>query len=299
MGRNAAITHPMRKKTDWPTLALIICCYVTWLVLLFTAPIWLSIPLLAPVIALQSSLQHEVLHGHPFRNQRINEALVWPSLNIVIPFTRFRDTHLAHHHDANLTDPYDDPESNYFDPEVWARLPRLLQLTLGWNNTLIGRMMFGPLISTIAFVRAEMHINSRKIALQWVGHLLAVAAVLTVVYISRTPLWAYAISAYFGLSILKIRTFLEHQASERSTGRTAIVECSGIFGFLFLNNNLHVIHHKHPRVAWYKLPALYRSNRDRYLHRNGGYFYPSYGAVFRAYAFRPKDPVAHPLFQKR
>ena len=114
MGRNAAITHPMRKKTDWPTLALIICCYVTWLVLLFTAPIWISILLLAPVIALQSSLQHEVLHGHPFRNQRFNEALVWPSLNIVIPFTRFRDTHLAHHHDANLTDPYDDPESNYF-----------------------------------------------------------------------------------------------------------------------------------------------------------------------------------------
>lgn len=289
----------MKKKTDWPTLALILGCYATWVALLFAAPLWLALPLLAPVIALQSSLQHEVLHGHPFRNQQINEALVWPSLNIVIPYARFRDTHLAHHHDAMLTDPYDDPESNYFDPNVWGSLPRILQLALGWNNTLIGRMVLGPLIGTISFAGAEIKVGSREIALQWLAHLPAVIGVLTIVSLSQMPLWAYAISAYVGLSILKIRTFLEHQASERCTGRTAIVESSGIFGFLFLNNNLHVVHHKHPNVAWYRLPALYRANRARYLHRNGGYFYPSYAAIFKAYAFRPKDPVAHPLFQKR
>ena len=31
--------------------------------------------------------------------------------------------HLAHHRDAMLTDPYDDPESNYLDPAVWAGEP--------------------------------------------------------------------------------------------------------------------------------------------------------------------------------
>ncbi len=35
--------------------------------------------------------------------------------------------HMAHHRDAILTDPYDDPESNYLDPAVWARLPRPLR----------------------------------------------------------------------------------------------------------------------------------------------------------------------------
>jgi fatty acid desaturase len=40
-----------------------------------------------------------------------------------VPYLRFRDTHLAHHHDPNLTDPYDDPESNFQDPAVWARTP--------------------------------------------------------------------------------------------------------------------------------------------------------------------------------
>lgn len=289
----------MELKVDWPTLALIIVCYAVWLLLLFVAPLWLNIPFLGVVIALQSSLQHEVLHGHPFRNQRMNEVLVWPSLNIVIPYTRFRDTHLAHHNDATLTDPYDDPESNYLDPAVWTTLSRVVQMIFRFNNTLIGRLMIGPIIGTVGFFAGELQRNTRKISMQWLGHLPAVIAVLAVVWASPTPLWAYAVSAYLGLAILKLRTFLEHTAHDRCSHRTAIVESSGIFGFLFLHNNLHVVHHKHPSVPWYRLPALYRANRTAFLERNGGYFYPSYAAIFRAYALRPKDPVAHPLFSKR
>lgn len=288
----------MKTKIDWPTLALILLCYTAWALLLFAGPLWLKIPFLGVIIALQSSLQHEVLHGHPFRNQRLNEALVWLSLNIVIPYTRFRDTHLAHHNDAKLTDPYDDPESNYLDPAVWAKLPRAGQLILRFNNTLIGRLAIGPIVGTYGFFACELRRNSREITLQWLGHLPAVTIVLALVWASATPLWAYAISAYIGLAILKLRTFLEHTAHDRCSHRTAIVESSGLFGFLFLNNNLHVVHHKHPNVPWYKLPALYRANRTAFLERNGGYFYPSYAAIFRAYALRPKDPVAHPLFPK-
>lgn len=288
----------MKTKIDWPTLALILLCYTAWALLLFAGPLWLKIPFLGVIIALQSSLQHEVLHGHPFRNQRFNEALVWLSLNIVIPYTRFRDTHLAHHNDAKLTDPYDDPESNYLDPAVWAKLPRAGQLILRFNNTLIGRLAIGPIVGTYGFFACELRRNSREITLQWLGHLPAVIIVLALVWASATPLWAYAISAYIGLAILKLRTFLEHSAHDRCSHRTAIVESSGLFGFLFLNNNLHVVHHKHPNVPWYKLPALYRANRTAFLERNGGYFYPSYAAIFRAYALRPKDPVAHPLFPK-
>ena len=288
----------MKTKIDWPTLALILLCYTAWALLLFAGPLWLKIPFLGVIIALQSSLQHEVLHGHPFRNQRLNAALVWLSLNIVIPYTRFRDTHLAHHNDAKLTDPYDDPESNYLDPAVWAKLPRAGQLILRFNNTLIGRLAIGPIVGTYGFFACELRRNSREITLQWLGHLPAVIIVLALVWASATPLWAYAISAYIGLAILKLRTFLEHTAHDRCSHRTAIVEASGLFGFLFLNNNLHVVHHKHPNVPWYKLPALYRANRTAFLERNGGYFYPSYAAIFRAYALRPKDPVAHPLFPK-
>lgn len=289
----------MKSTTDWPTVALLFGCYALWALLLFAGPVWLAALLLGPVIALQSSLQHEVLHGHPFPNQTLNEALVWPSLNLVIPYNRFRDTHLQHHNDARLTDPYDDPESNYLDPEVWGALPAWRQAIYQCNNTLIGRLALGPLIGTITFLKSDLLSGDRKIYLQWAAHLPAMTGVMAIVHLSQLPLWLYAITAYIGLSILKLRTFLEHQASERCSGRTAIVESGGVFGFLFLNNNLHSVHHKHPKVAWYRLPALYRANRDHYLQRNGGYFYPSYGAIFRRYALKTKDPVAHPLWQRR
>jgi len=67
--------------------------------------------------AMHSSLCHEALHGHPTRLKWLNEALVFAQLSLVIPYGRFHDLHLVHHTDENLTDPYDDPESNYRDPK--------------------------------------------------------------------------------------------------------------------------------------------------------------------------------------
>jgi fatty acid desaturase len=87
------------------------------------------------------------------------------------------------------------------------------------------------------------------------------------------PIW--------GLSILKIRTFLEHQAHERSSARTVIIEDRGRLAFLFLNNNLHVVHHMHPKLPWYRLPRIYFNNQEKYLRRNDGYRYASYAEIFR------------------
>lgn len=112
------------------------------------------------------------------------------------------------------------------------------------------------------------------------------------------PVWAFVFCAYAALSILKIRTFLEHQAHERARGRTVIIEDRGPLSWIFLNNNLHVVHHMHPKMPWYRLPNLFRSNRDRYLSRNDGYYFASYGEVFRRYFWTRKDPVAHPLWRK-
>lgn len=79
----------MFKHTDMPTLFLILACYVGWGGLLFWAPVWLTLVLLGPVITLHSSLQHEALHGHPFRTAWLNTALVWPSLVVLVPIRGF------------------------------------------------------------------------------------------------------------------------------------------------------------------------------------------------------------------
>lgn len=283
---------------EWPTLLLILVCYAIWAASLWLLPLMLGVSISGIAIALHASLQHEVIHGHPTRVQWLNDLLIWPPLTLIVPYARFKTTHLAHHHDEVITDPYDDPESNYLDAGTWERLPRPLQMLLQANNTVAGRLVLGPLIGTIAFVLGEWRMRDTAVVRGWWLHVPALAVVLAVVALSPMPVWAYFIAAYLGMAILKLRTYLEHQAHDRASGRSVIVERGGIFGFLFLNNNLHVVHHMHPRVAWYALPALYRARRDHYLRRNGGYFFASYGEVIRRYLWTPKDPVVHPLWRR-
>ncbi|MEM7724271.1 MAG: fatty acid desaturase [Pseudomonadota bacterium] len=292
-------------RIEWPTLALIFLCYAVWgasLTILAELHPALAILALIPAIALQSSLQHEVLHGHPFGDRRLGEPLVFATLNLSIPYIRFRDTHLEHHRDANLTDPYEDPESNYLDPATWARLPRLVRAILSFNNTLLGRMLIGPAVAQVAFMRAEwalIRAGRADIARAWLWHTLTTAVILTIVALSPLPIWAYLTACYLALSVLKIRTFLEHQAHDRARGRTVIIEDRGPLALLFLNNNLHVVHHMHPKLPWYRLPQIYAANRDKYLRRNDGYQYASYTEVFRRHFLRAKDPVPHPLYPQK
>ncbi|SPH17176.1 hypothetical protein DEA8626_00692 [Defluviimonas aquaemixtae] len=288
-------------EIEWPTLGLIAACYLVWaLATTVIAAFWLPLAavILTLTITLHSSLQHEVLHGHPFRSRAWNEALVFLPVGLFFPYGRFRDLHLAHHRDESLTDPYDDPESNYMDPADWARMPGWARALRRLNNTLAGRMLFGPAVSLFAVLKADtraIHAGDRTVARDWALH--GAGLVLVGLWLSQAamPLWVYVAAAYAGFSILKIRTFLEHRAHERARGRSVIVEGGRILPFLFLNNNLHVVHHSKPGVAWYRLPKLYSENRDTYLRRNEGYYYTSYAEIFRRYFLHAKDPVPHPL----
>jgi fatty acid desaturase len=291
---------------EWQTLVVLAACYGAWALgttLVAEASLVAGIALTALATALHASLTHEALHGHPFRSARWNAALVFPALTLVVPYGRFRDTHLAHHRDANLTDPYDDPETNYLDPAVWDRLPRWVRGILAVNNTLAGRLLIGPLVGQVVFMLWDWRAaraGDRSVVAAWLWHLPAlVPVVLWLGYVAALPVWAYGVAVYLALAILKIRTFLEHQAHERARGRTVIIEDRGPLAWMFLNNNLHVVHHMHPAVPWYRLPQLYFADRDRYLARNDGYVYRSYAEIFRRYLLRAKDPVPHPLWPRR
>ena len=293
-----------RKSREGLTFSLIVICYAVWGAVLFLLPgisLVLAVLAMALVVAFHSSLTHEALHGHPFRYKPLNEALMFLPLNLVIPYNRFRDLHLSHHRDANLTDPYDDPESNYLDPAVWSKLPGWKRLMYRTNNTLAGRILLGPALGQACFFVEDWRAarrGDRAVLLAWALHLPGVVIVLWLVTMSPMPVWAYVIGAYFGLGLIKIRTFLEHRANQSVRGRTVIVEDRGPLSFLFLNNSLHVVHHMHPNAAWYDLPQLYRDGKARYLACNEGYVYRSYAQIFRQYFWRAKDPVAHPLWPK-
>ncbi|ASJ73581.1 fatty acid desaturase [Granulosicoccus antarcticus] len=295
---------PLRSHdVEWPTLIVLAGCYGAYGVVTWAAsglgPV-VSVVLLAVILALHSSLQHEVIHGHPFGNKTGNALLVFPPIGLFVPYQRFRDTHLAHHRDSFLTDPYDDPESSYLDLLVLHRLPRSLQYLFRLNNTLFGRMLLGPVMGLSQFYYTDCKRILRRekgVIRAYIYHLLGLAMVIDWLgSFASMSVGMYILAAYLGMSILKIRTYLEHQANESAPGRTAVVNDRGPLAWLFLYNNFHSVHHLHPRLPWYRLSAFFDKHRAALLVRNEHYFYASYTEVFRRYLWCEKDSVAHPLW---
>ena len=131
----------------------------------------------------------------------------------------------------------------------------------------------------------------------WARHLLAVGLVL--VWLSGvcaiSPLVYVFAVVYPATALLLLRSFAEHRAAAGVPRRIALVENASVFGLLFLFNNLHAVHHAWPRVAWYRLPRLYRRHRAALIAANGGLVYDGYGAVVRRYLLTPHDTLLHPL----
>ena len=287
---------------QWPTLLLIVACSLSIMAIVTLSdhiPLWLNIAALAVLLVLHSSLQHEVLHGHPFRHAVLNESLVFVPFGIFISYRRFRDTHLQHHIDEYITDPYEDPESQYMDPAVWHRLPVALQLLLKVNGTLSGRLVLGPLVSLVFFYRADIRLlvqRNRDVINAYQMHLAGLLIwCLFLFFYGALPVWAYLLACYMSLSLLGVRTYLEHQAHQKVQGRTVIIEDRGLLAFLFLYNNFHLVHHVFPKAPWYRLPAMYKAQKDYFLLLNEGYCYPNYRSIIVRYFFRRKEPIAHPL----
>ncbi len=292
-------------RIEWPTVALILLCYFAWLAIgLLVWPEWPLLALLGLglVLALQSSLMHEAAHGHPTRSARLNEALVGLPVGLVWPYRRFKSIHLRHHADDRLTDPFDDPESYYRALWQHEELPDAMKFVLRINNTMLGRMLLNPWLGSVGFIISDMRAlaaGDRVIRKAWLLHAAGLAMVLPVVaYVFGIPVWLYVVGpVWLGQALISVRTFAEHQWSERPDGRTIIVERTPL-SLLFLNNNLHLVHHKVPTAAWYRLPALFRERREEWIRMNGGYVFPNYLALLSAFAFKPKEPVAHPVLRR-
>jgi fatty acid desaturase len=159
-------------------------------------------------------------------------------------------------------------------------------------------MTIGPAVSIVRFWSSDfrgMLGGTRGTATAWALFALAVAITVAYVVWCGMPVWQYIVLiAYPGVSLALVRSYCEHQAAEGIDERTIIVEASPFWSLLFLNNNLHLPHHTRPSLAWYKLPAYYRAEREQFLARNKSYVMSGYGETFRRYFFKPKEPIPYP-----
>jgi fatty acid desaturase len=301
-GTTSNMAMDRKREIEWPTVGLIAVTYGVLLAVVWfhaSLPWWLILPVGAYAAALHASLQHEVLHGHPTGNRVVNETMVFPTPTFWLPYLRYKQTHLSHHNDANLTDPRLDPESYYLLPDTWAAMPGVRRFLFQVNHTLAGRMLIGPAVSIARFWSAEIGdiLNgNRATAKAWAWFVPAVAiTVWYVVWVCGMPFWQYyVLVAYPGISLALVRSYCEHQAAEHVDHRTIIVEASPFWSLLFLYNNLHVAHHARPAMAWYRLPAFYRTERDRLIAQNNGYLMAGYGEIFSRHFLKAKEPVPYP-----
>jgi fatty acid desaturase len=284
------------QRTGTPTWTVAALAYGGWIALTLgysALPWWTVLPLAGSVMALYASLQHETIHGHPTAWRWLNEALGWAPLWLWLPYPIYRDQHRAHHDDAILTDPLADPESKYAVPTDWPRFGRLRQAVLRFNTTLLGRLTIGPVLIVSDFLWRELRAviadesGRRRV---WALHALALVPVLAWLWICGIPLWAYALLfVYPGVALTLLRSFAEHIASVDPKSRTVTVEGGRFFALLFLNNNLHALHHARPELPWYALPRLARGGPRPALS------YAGYGEIVRRFLLHPIHAPVHPL----
>ena len=303
------------KQIEWPTLWLIIGVYFAWLVvtmmmahnLTATDPagssrLWqffLPACALALLIAKHSSLQHEVIHGHPTRSQWLNSLLAGPALGLLLPFRRFEDLHLKHHRDWLLTDPFDDTESYFLSEAQWQALSRPYRALLQANNTLIGRLLLGPWIMYARFYRSEIRLlrqDAPGVRAAWSLHLAGLLPVLAWLSWIDFPVLLYLLGAVWpATSLLLLRSYAEHVPVIAVTDRSAIVETNPLLGLLYLNNNLHRVHHDDPSLPWYRIPARYR---ERYARSLSDTAIKGYSTLFAMHVMRASYPVVHPILRR-
>ncbi len=284
-------------RWEWRTLAIALAIYAAFAALTLyhgNLPWWLLLLAGGYVTAWHGSLQHEVVHGHPTPHRLLNELLVFPGLWLWLPFRLYRESHLRHHATPVITDPVDDPESYYMSRARWSKCGRLRRALFEFHNTLAGRLSVGPAVAVYRLLEVEY----RKLARgdvsslpAWLLHAAGCALVLgwAVGVCGMGVLEYVACFAYPGLSLTLLRSFAEHQASIEHDERTVIVNSGPLMSLLYLNNNLHALHHAEPALPWYQLPARARSVKLP------AYAFRGYGQIAARHLFTAKEPVRFPL----
>ena len=299
----AAAVFVAARTVDLPTVGLALATYLgfgllTWFH--YELPWWIVAPLGGYFIALHGSLQHEAVHGYPFGRRWMTTATVLPSLWLWLPYAIYRDSHLAHHWDEQLTCPVADPESNYVTPSMWEAMGPIHRCVRLMLTTLAGRLVLGPpyvMWRASCRLLAAIRTGNQTQLRRWLTHLPGVTLVLLwVMAVCHIPLWQYLLLyVYPGVSLTLLRSYAEHRAASSVGERIITMQTNPVMALLFTNNHLHALHHAEPATPWHQRPARYRVRRAELDAANGGYVVTGYRHFFRHYLFRAKEPPVHPL----
>jgi fatty acid desaturase len=290
------------RQIDGPTWIVAAVLYSAWFLLIWyhaRLPWWVILPVGAYLVAWHFSLQHEAIHSFRGVPRWLRFAVVFAPLGLWFPFPLYRKSHSTHHRDSDLTVPGIDTESYYVRRADWERMGPIRRGLLIINQTLVGRLVIGPLLRLCGLVSKEtrrVRAGDRSHLPHWGVHVVAVGGLFWFISgVCGFPWWQYVLLvAYPGMSLGLLRAFTEHRAAVDYPERTATVESNPVFGLLFLYNNLHAVHHSRPTMPWYEISRYYREHRSEVLEANGHFVFAGYGELVRKYCFVPVFSPVHP-----
>ncbi len=298
----SAVRPAWWRRCEAPTLALLGVFYAAWAALVMwhaALPGWLLFIVGGYLSQLHFSLQHESIHAMRALPKWLRWALVWPPVNLWLPYPLYNRGHSTHHVNFHITHPQKDTESAYHSAPAWQAYSPFWRFVYAANQTLAFRVVLGPVLRLYKLVRTEV---ARLVAgdfshvSMWVLHALCVAPVLYfVIAVAGMSLGDYVLYfAYPGMMLGALRTFTEHRWSDTPHARVAIVESNWVLGLMYLFNNLHHVHHRAPTMPWYEIPIHFRRHRAEVLKANGNFYYRGYGEIARRYLFKPVFEPVHP-----
>jgi fatty acid desaturase len=287
------------RRYEGPTWLVAASIYGGWIALAAAhgrLPFALALSLAIYLTAWHSSLQHETIHALRNVPRRVKTLLAIPPLGVWFPYEWYRREHLRHHATSELAAPAD-PESFYHDPERWARMPAPVRAVFLANQTFAGRLIVGPAVQIVRTYAAAWHrirAGDRAVRRIWSAHLARVAVLAGVLQLCGIdPVWYLAFVAYPAASLGLVRSFAEHRFAASNAERTAVVESRSLLSLLFLNNNLHAVHHAFPALPWYEIPRRYRSDPRACGLATGLAPLRGYRSIVQLWLLRPIDvPVA-------
>jgi fatty acid desaturase len=285
-------------KYDGPTWLVALVLYSAWAAVIWfheTLTWWVVAPVGTYLVAWHFSLQHEAIHSFRSAPRWLRWAVVMPPIGLWLPFPLYYAAHSKHHQNTHLTRPGVDTESFYVRQADWPKLSRFRRALLLANLTLAGRVLVGPILRLEKLVVRELTRGDLAHLPHWIVHVILVAGIFGYVEAAGMKWWQYVLFiAWPAFGLGWVRSFAEHRYGRRPGERTAITESNFFWSLLFLNNNLHAVHHVFPRMPWWEIPGYWRAHRQQVLAHNGHLYFRGYGEIARRWLLKPIFTPPHP-----
>jgi fatty acid desaturase len=227
---------------------------------------WATVPFLAVygvMYAMSDHHAHELSHGTPFKNRKINELLY--HLNAFMTLHEacyWRWSHTRHHTNTLIVGL--DPEiALQRPPKTWQMWLNFFNLHAGYGQirletriALSGKITGDGAHFIPESERGKVVRNSRIYVAIFVATIVACVAlksILPAVVVVTPRMWGGWFAQLF--NVTQHAALPENIVDHRMSCRTVLL--NPVSRFLYMNMNYHVEHHMFPMVPFFALPALH------------------------------------------